>query len=300
MFSYKNLLVVCLLIIVAACQPAEKPAEPDQPLFTATPEAVTTGFRFTEGPIWHSDGYLLFSDIPGNTIYKWTPGSDSSEVYLTPSFNSNGIKIHPDGSLIIAQHAGRVSRINEDLSLTILADSYDGKRINSPNDIAIRTDGIIYFTDPDFGVSAEDKELDFSGVYRLNADGSLTVLYNEFSKPNGIVFSPSEDHLYVNDSTTGQIIRFDVDDVGDVSNPTPFASIGERGQLGGADGMVVDASGRLYTTGPNGLIVFNPDGTENTRIVFEHQITNLAWGGADGNDLFITSPNAVYRIPVNL
>jgi len=287
------------MVIVAACQPAEKPAEPAPALFTSEPEAVTTGFRFTEGPIWHSDGYLLFSDIPADTIYKWTPGTETSEVYLTPSGNSNGIKIHPDGSLIIAQHSGKVSRINADLSLTVLADSYDGKRINSPNDVAVRSDGLIYFTDPDFGVSVADKELDFSGVYRINSDGSLTVLFDEFAKPNGIVFSPSEEHLYVNDSTTGQIMRFDVDAAGDVSNPTPFASIGERGQFGGADGMVVDSEGRLYTTGPNGLIVFNPDGTENTRLVFDHQITNLAWGGDDGNDLFITSPNTVYRLRVN-
>lgn len=263
------------------------------------PEVVTSGFRFTEGPVWQPEGFLLFSDIPASIIYKWTPGNTESEVFIEPSGNSNGIKVLPDGTLIVAQHAGRVSVVNEDRELITVADQYDGMRLNSPNDIAVRSDGLVYFTDPDFGVSDENKELDFQGVYRINHDGSLTVVYDEFSLPNGIVFSPDENYLYVNDSATGDIRRFDVMENGDLGDSIHFANIGEMASLGGADGMVVDGYGRLYTTGPNGFIVFDSAGEQLEQIRFDQQITNLAWGGEDGNDLFITSRGDVLRIRVN-
>ena len=265
-------------------------------LVVGEPEVITEGFRFTEGPYWHNDGFLLFSDIPASIVYKWTPGNPESEVYLEPSGNSNGIKALPDGTLLLAQHAGRLSKLSDDMELTTIADEYNGMRLNSPNDIAVRSDGLIYFTDPPFGVSDEDKELDFSGVYRINHDGSLSVIYDGFNYPNGIVFSPNEEYLYINDSETGNIIRFDVLENGDVENRTLFANIGAMGELGGADGMQTDTEGRLYTTGPNGFIVYDADGIQIHQLRFDHQITNLAWGGEDLNHLFITSPNKLYRI----
>jgi gluconolactonase len=272
----------------------------DQPeAIAGEPEIVTDGFRFTEGPYWHPDGFLLFSDIPASIIYRWTPGNSESEVYIEPSGNSNGIKALPDGTLLLAQHAGRVSEVGENLELNPIAESYEGNRLNSPNDIAVRSDGLIYFTDPPFGVSDEDRELDFSGVYRINSDGSLTLIYDEFALPNGIVFSPDENYLYVNDSETGQVIKFDVLDNGDVENPRPFANVGTMGELGGADGMVTDTEGRLYTTGPNGFIVFDENGIQIQQLRFEHQITNLAWGGDDLDHLFITAPDRVYRLDMN-
>jgi len=292
---YRSILVAGLMLamfIVLAC---EKEVE----FSLGEPEVVTSGFRFTEGPIWQPEGFLLFSDIPASIIYKWTPGDPESEVFIEPSGNSNGIKVMPDGTLIVAQHAGRVSIVTEDRELETVADQYDGKRLNSPNDIAVRSDGLVYFTDPDFGVSDENKELDFQGVYRINHDGSLTVVFDEFALPNGIVFSPDENYLYVNDSATGDIRRFEVMDNGDLGDSILFANIGEMGQLGGADGMVVDGYGRLYTTGPNGFIVFDSAGEQVAQIRFEQQITNLAWGGEDGNDLFITSRGDVYRLRVN-
>lgn len=292
---YRSILMAGLLsalFIAAACETSEKP-------FFGEPEVVSSGFVFTEGPLWHPEGFLIFSDIPASIIYKWTPGTPESEIFIEPTGNSNGIKSLPDGTIVVAQHAGRVSIVNADLELQPIAEQYDGKRLNSPNDIAVRSDGLVYFTDPDFGVSDEDKELDFQGVYRINPDGSLTVLYDEFALPNGIVFTPDENYLYVNDSATGNIRRFEVMENGDLSNSILFANIGERGRLGGADGMIVDSEGRLYTTGPNGLIVLDAEGEQLHQIRFDHQITNLAWGGMDGNDLFITSPKDIYRLRVN-
>lgn len=280
------------LFIITACETSEEP-------FLGEPEVVTSGFQFTEGPLWHPEGFLIFSDIPANIIYKWTPGNPESETFIEPSGNSNGIKSLPDGTIVVAQHAGRISILTDDMGLETIAEQYDGKRLNSPNDIAVRSDGLVYFTDPDFGVSDEDKEQDFQGVYKINTDGSLTVVYDEFALPNGIVFTPDENYLYVNDSATGNIRRFDVMGNGDLGGSILFTNIGERASLGGADGMIVDSEGRLYTTGPNGLIVLDEDGEQLHQIRFDHQITNLAWGGMDGNDLFITSPNDVYRIRVN-
>lgn len=262
-------------------------------------ESIAGGFQFTEGPFWHPDGFLIFSDIPANTIYKWTPGTDSAEIFLQPSDNSNGITRAGNGTLILAQHAGKVSQLTPEMDMYTIVDSYEGKRLNSPNDVAVRSDGLIYFTDPPFGVSDEDQELEFSGVYKIREDGNLTLLYDQFTHPNGIAFSPEETHLYVNDSRTGQIIRFDVTENGELENPIRFANIGAMTDMGGADGMKTDSRGRLYTTGPNGLIIFDSNGTQIYQQRFDHQITNLTFGGEEGNELFITSPNDVYRIPMN-
>jgi gluconolactonase len=293
---HQIIILLCMIFAISAffysCTNQPEPV-------AGEPEIITDGFRFTEGPYWHPDGFLLFSDIPANIIYKWTPGNSKSEVYIEPSGNSNGIKALPDGTLLLAQHAGRVSEVGENLELIPIAESYEGKRLNSPNDIAVRSDGLIYFTDPPFGVSDEDRELDFSGVYRINTDGSLTLIYDEFALPNGIVFSPDENYLYVNDSESGQVIKFDVLDNGDVENPRPFANVGAMGELGGADGMVTDTDGRLYTTGPNGFIVFDENGIQIQQLRFGHQITNLAWGGDDLDHLYITAPDRVYRLDMN-
>lgn len=265
-------------------------------LFTGEPEVITTGYQFTEGPYWHSDGFLIFSDIPANKVFKWTPGSEDSEVFIDSSGNSNGITATPDGVLILAQHAGKVSKVTEEMELIPIAEQYEGNRLNSPNDVAVRSDGLIYFTDPTFGVSEEDRELDITGVYRINADQSLTLLYEGIDLPNGIVFSPDESKLYIADSQDGEIIQFDVLGNGEIENPVEFANIGAMSEMGGADGMTVDDEGRLYTTGPNGLIVFDSEGNQLEQIRFDQQITNVTFGGEEGNDLFITSRDDVFRI----
>ncbi|MDZ7720993.1 MAG: SMP-30/gluconolactonase/LRE family protein [Balneolaceae bacterium] len=286
---------VLVVLLLGSCAQTES----NESLFEDGPELITTGYQFTEGPYWHPDGYLIFSDIPANTVYKWTPGSPDTEVYIDSSGNSNGITAMPDGTLILAQHAGKVSMVNENMELVPLAEEYNGMRLNSPNDAVVRSDGLIYFTDPTFGVSDEDQELDITGVYRINSDTTLTLLYEEIALPNGIAFSPDESYLYVADSENGQITRFDLLENGDVENPTEFANIGAMTDMGGADGMTVDADGRLYTTGPNGLIVFDSQGNQLEQIEFDQQVTNVTFGGADGNELFITSMDDVYRVRVN-
>lgn len=263
------------------------------------PEVIADGFQFTEGPYWHPEGFLIFSDIPASIIYKWSPDSGEAEPWIEPSGNSNGISARPDGTILVAQHAGRVSEIGENLELNPIAEEYDGKRLNSPNDIAVRTDGLIYFTDPPFGVSDDDRELEISGVFRIDHDGSINLVYDGFTLPNGLVFSPDEQHFYINDSETGDILRFEVEESGDLVNPVVFANIGPMGELGGADGMVTDSDGNLYTTGPNGFIIFDPEGNRIHQIRFDHQITNMTWGGEDHSDLYITAPDRLYRLPTS-
>jgi len=259
------------------------------------PEIVTGPHEFTEGPYWHPDGYLLFSDIPANRVYRWSE-LEGVDVYLEPSGNSNGIETYIDGSILLAQHAGRVSRLTSDGDLTVLADNYNGQRLNSPNDIAVHSNGTIYFTDPPFGVSDEERELDVSGVYKISPDGELTIVYDQFEYPNGIVFSADESNLFVSDSGTGTVVVFDVDADGNLSSPEEFANVGEMGSgMGAADGMETDEAGNLYTTGPKGLIIFDDEGNQLHLVEFDEQITNVGWGGEELNDLYITGSEHVYR-----
>ncbi|WP_083750183.1 SMP-30/gluconolactonase/LRE family protein [Rhodohalobacter halophilus] len=289
------LTISSLLFIFSSCSEGDEFS-----LELSTPEAIAEGFQFTEGPFWHPNGFLLFSDIPANRIYRWAPGDAEAEVYLEPSGNSNGISITPDGNIVLAQHEGRVSEVGDDMSINPLADQFNGMRLNSPNDLVVHSNGAIFFTDPPFGVSDEDRELDFSGVYRLDPNGELTLLFDEFNYPNGIALSPDESHLYVNDSASGRIIRFDLDQSGSVSNQTLFASVGERDDSGAADGMKTDSDGRLYSTGPGGLSVFDVEGNRIQLLEFDERITNLAWGGESNSELYVTAPNSVYRVETNV
>jgi len=266
----------------------------------AEPRVISEGHQFTEGPYWHPEGYLLFSDIPANRIYRWSLETESSEVYLEPSGNSNGIQADVDGTVIIAQHAGSLSRITNDGDLEILVDNYDGNRLNSPNDLTVHSNGTIYFTDPPFGVEDDKRELDFSGVYRLTPEGDLSYFYDEFDYPNGIILSPDESLLYVNDSETGRITVFDVDADGAPSNPRHFASVEPWGDGGAADGMVVDTDGRLYSTGPAGISVFDTYGNHLQDISFPQQVSNLEWSGDEPGVMYITSRDLVYRLQFNV
>lgn len=262
-------------------------------------EKITDGFKFTEGPYWHGDDYLLFSDIPANTIYKWTPGSMESEIYIKPSGHSNGIAIDPDGRLILAQHDGKISAINDEREMVVLADNFKGKRLNSPNDLTIASDGTIYFTDPPFGVDEEERELMFSGVYMLKEEGEPQMLFDGFETPNGIVLDEDESTAYVNDTNSGDIMSFEVASDGTFENPESFASVGASTDSGAADGIVVDNQDRVYTTGPGGLYVFSPEGDQLEKIELSERATNMTWGGAGNQRLYITTPSAIYRIKMN-
>lgn len=263
----------------------------------ATVEAIAEGLEFTEGPLWY-EGRLIFSDIPANRVYQWTP-EEGHSVFLEPSGHANGLAIGPEGHLLLAQHDGQVGRLTTDDEIEPLATSYQGERLNSPNDLTVAEDGSIYFTDPPYGVDEENRELDFSGVYRLDPDGTLTLLTKEFSRPNGIVLSPDESTLYVNDSDGNVIRAYDVAEDGAITNGRQFAAP-EGGAAGSTDGMKVDAEGNLYTTGPGGIWVYSPDGELLDRISVPEGPTNLAFGGAERTTLYITARANVYRIPVNV
>jgi gluconolactonase len=290
--------VVCLGLItgLAAIGPAGAQQRPVPK--GATVELVDDGFEFTEGPIWYR-GTLLFSDIPANTVYQWT-AENGSNVFMKPSGHANGLAIDTSGHLLLAQHDGQIGRRTEDGSVTVLAEAYGGKRLNSPNDLTVASDGTIYFTDPPYGVDEGDRELSFSGVYRLSPEGDLTLLTKTFARPNGVCLSPNDSTLYVNDSQETLVRAYDVTEDGDIANGRSFAAPTDEDAEGSTDGMKVDAEGNLYTTGPGGVWVYGPDGTQRARIAVPKAPTNLAFGGPDRKTLYITARPHVYRVSVNI
>jgi gluconolactonase len=274
----------------------------DEPAFHAivSPAArlVTnaTGFKFTEGPAWiNADGgYLIFSDIPADELKKWS-AKDGTSVFRKPSRNTNGNLVDPKGHLVSCEHSGRrVVRAESDGSLTTLADKFEGRRFNSPNDVAIRRDGSVYFTDPDYGLGNQPRELEGCYVFRLDpATGKLAALVKDFDKPNGIAFSPDEEHLYVADSGKPRHIRvFEVQADGTVANGRVFCQIDK----GGPDGIRVDAQGRLFSSAGDGVQIFDVSGKLIGKILVPESPANLCFGGKEGKTLFITARTGLYSI----
>ena len=263
-------------------------------------EKIAGGFEFTEGPVWHPDGFLLFSDIPANTIYKWQP-EEQPKIFRQPSGNANGNTLDNAKRLITAEHGNRrVSLTEKDGEITTLASHYQGKQLNSPNDLAVKSDGSIYFTDPPYGIETEQEELGFYGVYRLAPDGKLTLLVDDFVRPNGIVFSPDETKLYVNDSEKGHIRVFDVQPNGTLDRGRLFANLKPPSKKGAADGMKVDIKGNVYSTGPGGVWIFAPNGELLGIIETPEAPANIAWGDRDYQTLYITARNGLYRIQLQI
>jgi sugar lactone lactonase YvrE len=263
-------------------------------------EKIAGGFQFTEGPVWVPDGYLLFSDIPADTIYRWTPGSAAAEVFRTPSGRSNGLTLDREGRLLACEHDRRLSRTEKDGRVVALAGRYEGRRLNSPNDVVVKSDGCVYFTDPPYGLSRQEegRELDFNGVYRLAPDGTLTLLDDSFDRPNGLAFSPDERVLYVNDSRRGHIRAFDVQSDGVLSNGRVFAELRNPGKEGSPDGMKVDVRGNVFCTGPGGIWVLDAAGEPLGLIEVPEVPANLAWGDDDLRTLYITARTGLYRMRV--
>ncbi len=262
-------------------------------------EQVATGFGFTEGPLWCGD-YLLFSDIRRNRIVRFRMRSEGPEIttYRSPSGNSNGLTVDRSGRLIVCEHSGRrVTRTEVDGSVSILAERYDGRRLNSPNDVVVRSDGSIYFTDPSFGLGSPPKwkELSFNGVYRITPDGELVLLADDFEMPNGLAFSPDEDILYINDTTRNHIRAFDVSDNGGISNGRVFIKM-EGEEIGRPDGMKVDQQGNVYCTGPGGIWIMQPDGKCLGRVMMPEQPANFGWSDRDWKTLYITARTSIYRL----
>lgn len=274
-------------------------------------EKVVEGFVFLEGPAWLSaESRLLYSDLRGNAIYQWTAAEGATD-FLKPFFTGdgtglrgvgpNGVALDAQGRLLVCVYGSRsVVRLEKDGTRTTLADRYQGKRLNSPNDLVVARDGTVYFTDPSFGLEGMDRsplrELDFNGVYRLRPNGQLDLLTREQERPNGLVLSPDERTLYVANSggaVTGWM-AYDLGPAGLTNKRVFFNITGVEGE-GGADGMKVDLAGNVYATGPGGVWVIAPDGTHLGTIRPSEALTNVGWGD-DGRTLFITGRTALYRI----
>ncbi len=282
---------------------------------------LAEGFQFTEGPVWVKSGdpggYLLFSDPNANTIFKY--GHDGRlAVFKTPSGyagpdigeyrqpGSNGLTLDREGRLIVNEHGNRrVSRIDKDGGITVLADSYQGKRLNSPNDLVVKSDGAVYFTDPPFGLPmfGEDprKELPFSGVYRWK-DGELALLSTDFSGPNGIAFSPDEKFLYVGnwDDNKKVVMRYPVKPDGTLDKGELFFDMTAAAGADAIDGIKVDMAGNVYVSGPGGLWILSPAGKHLGTIVGPKHPHNMAWGDDDGKTLYLAAQSGLYRIGLNI
>ena len=274
--------------------------------YDAPVEELAGGFDFTEGAVWnHVEGCLIFSDMPGNVTRKWT-AADGIQVFRQPSNMANGNTYDLQGRLITCEHAtSRVTRTEHDGSITVLATHYDGKELNSPNDVIVKRDGSIYFSDPSFGRMEyygvlREPELDVRGVYRLDpASGALRLLVDDFDQPNGLTFSLDEQQLFINDTMRAHIRVFDVDADGGLSNGRVWAELtGDREGL--ADGMKIDTEGNLYTAGPGGVQVFAPDATCLGVISVPRGVANFTWGDADLRSLFINAGSSLYRARVNV
>ncbi len=278
--------------------------EPAYPLFSRlvpTLERLASGFGFTEGPVWRGDD-LLFSDIPNSRTIRYRPLPEGGEIttFRHPTGNANGLTLDHDGRLLACEHSGRrVARIDATGRVETLADRYDGKRLNSPNDVVVRSDGSIFFTDPPYGLphQSEGKELPFNGVYRIDPDGRLHLLVDDFERPNGLAFSPDERTLYVDDSARFHIRAFDVAADGSLTRGRVWAELKPRdGEAGVPDGMKVDQEGNVYCTGPNGVWIFDPNARFLGRIVLPEVPANLAWGDSDWRTLYLTAQTSLYRL----
>jgi gluconolactonase len=278
-------------------------------------EKLAGGFQFVEGPVWVRDGgYLLFSDPNDNRIYRWA-ADDGVSIYRTKSGysgldigayhqpGSNGLALDGDGRLTIDQHGNRrVIRLERNGEETVLAERWDGKRLNSPNDLVYRSDGSLYFTDPPFGLPKvfDDpaKELPFSGVYRRAPDGSLQLVAKDLSGPNGLAFSPDERALYVGnwDERRKVIMRYPVQAGGALGRGAVFADLTAAPGEDAIDGIKVDQLGNVYASGPGGLWIFAADGTPLGTLAGPEHPHNLAWGDADGRTLYLAAQTGLYRI----
>jgi len=284
-------------------------------------EKIADGFQFTEGPVWHPDGYLLFSDPNTNTIYRYDPITRNISVYISHSGytgadigeygqpGSNGLVIDRDGRLIIDQHGNRrVIRIEKKGPVTVLADKFNGKRFNSPNDIVLKSDGTIYFTDPPYGLpnffDDKRKELDYSGVFMIK-NNEVILVSKDLGGPNGLAFSPDEKFFYVTNwdirdiHHTKTIWKYEVNPDGTLANGEIFFDFNFTEDEEALDGLKIDKEGNLFVSAPGGIWVISPDAKLLGKIVTPERPANLAWGDEDAKTLYLTAHSSLYKIRVN-
>lgn len=279
-------------------------------------EKLADGFVFLEGPVWHqATRQLFFSDVRDNASYVWSEETGLND-FINPVFDgnpngrsvgSNGLTIGKNGCIIMLEHGNR--RISsacqtEPIQREVLADNYNGKRFNSPNDSTWHSDGSLYFTDPPYGLAGleddPEKDLDFNGIFRLKPDGAVELLFAGQSRPNGIALSPDEKTLYVANSDSVNKVWFAYDVLGDgtLINQRIFFDVNDQGSPGAPDGMKTDLNGNIFATGPNGVWIFDPDGTPLGTISTGEITANVAWGD-DGSTLYLTSSTGLYRVKLN-
>ncbi len=336
--SFAVILASCSLVLLLKAQ-SEKHTPIKIERFSAALDALVSpdaqldqlasGLKWTEGPIWiKNPGYLLFAEIPSNSIRKWSAsggvsiflqpsGYKGSSPYGGPEPGSNGMTLDRRGRLTVAGHAlrsvWRLESLDPHGQITILADAYQGKKLNSPNDLVYKSDGSLYFTDPPYGLRTQkesdpEREQQFNGVYRLNNafahragaapdNSQLKLLTTDLMRPNGIAFSPDEKTLYVNNSEPKKIwMRYQVAADGSIKNGELLYDATSDPRPGAPDGMKVDVQGNLYSTGPGGLWIFSAAGKHIGTIDIPEKVGNLAWGDADGKALYITASSSLYRL----
>lgn len=299
---------------------------------TARLEKIAGGFnKWTEGPVWTRDGSLLFAEIPSNNIDRWVPGKGASvfihpsgymgpDTYKGPESGSNGMTLDADGRVTVAGHARRnvwrLESVDPKAQITVLADSFQGKKLNSPNDLVYKSDGSLYFTDPPYGLPTQNdsdplKELKFNGVYRIVGarqqkpgtppdPSKLQLIIKDIGHPNGIAFSPDEKYLYIAESATKVWLRYRVQADGSVSDGTTFLDCSSDHTPGVPDGMRVDKKGNIYSAGPGGVWIISPQGKHLGTIKVPEVVGNVAWGDKDGKTLYIVASTSVYRIRTNV
>ncbi|HIS22926.1 MAG TPA: SMP-30/gluconolactonase/LRE family protein [Candidatus Cryptobacteroides intestinipullorum] len=292
----RKYLVFAAVIICLSCESeGREPAGPPLPE-PQTPELLASGFRFTEGPAWCEDGYLLFSDIYGNKIYKWNE-NDGVTTFVSPSENSNGI-FYDGEKFWVCRHAARdIAILDKDGKITSLVNSYNGYKLNSPNDIAVSRQGTAYFTDSDYGVKPEDRELDFEGLFYVSDAGSSAILVDDsMLKPNGVALSPDQTKLYVCESSSNNIYVFDLSSDGIPENKRILYHLSGDGEV---DGIACHQSGYLYIAfSAGGVVILSSEGEQVGQIAFQEndRIRNLCFGENDGNTLFVAASQSLYRV----
>ena len=329
----KESTLVLAALLIAGCSPApqapvaEKPAAIGSiarldPAFDAIVpkdaqiEKLAGGFTFIEGPLWRPNRALWFSDVVGNVVRQWTPDGKVIEILRPGGYDGNslpaggfvgpnGMTADKDGAVLLCQHGNRrIARIDRDMKVSTLVDKFEGKKLNSPNDLVFRSDGALFFTDPPYGLPKADddptKELKFNGVYYL-ANGRLQAIVRDLTRPNGIALSPDEGTLYVSNSDENHKVwmRYDLAKNGTVSNGRVFADVTAEKEDGLPDGMKVDSAGNVYGSGPGGIWVFSSDGKHLGTIKPPETPANCAFGD-DGKSLYMTARTGLYRIKLGV